>query len=80
MTIRVVVADDQQIVRAGFAALLDTRHDIEVVGTAADGEEAVRVCREQRPDVVLMDIRMPAMDGIEATRRSGARTASRRRR
>jgi DNA-binding NarL/FixJ family response regulator len=69
MTIRVVVADDQQIVRAGFAALLDTRDDIEVVGTAADGEEAVRVCREQRPDVVLMDIRMPAMDGIEATRR-----------
>jgi DNA-binding NarL/FixJ family response regulator len=71
MTIRVVVADDQQIVRAGFAALLDTRDDIEVVGTAADGEEAVRVCREQRPDVVLMDIRMPAMDGIEATRRLG---------
>jgi DNA-binding NarL/FixJ family response regulator len=68
MTIRVVVADDQQIVRAGFAALLDTREDIEVVGTAADGEEAVRVCREQRPDVVLMDIRMPATDGIEATR------------
>ena len=71
MTIRVVVADDQQIVRAGFAALLDTRDDIEVVGTAADGEEAVRVCREQRPDVVLMDIRMPAIDGIEATRRLG---------
>jgi DNA-binding NarL/FixJ family response regulator len=71
MTIRVVVADDQQIVRAGFAALLDTREDIEVVGTAADGEEAVRVCREHRPDVVLMDIRMPAMDGIEATRRLG---------
>jgi len=71
MTIRVVVADDQQIVRAGFAALLDTRDDIEVVGTACDGEEAVRVCREQRPDVVLMDIRMPAMDGIEATRQLG---------
>jgi DNA-binding NarL/FixJ family response regulator len=71
MTIRVVVADDQQIVRAGFSALLDTRDDIEVVGTAADGEEAVRVCREQRPDVVLMDIRMPAMDGIEATRQLG---------
>jgi DNA-binding NarL/FixJ family response regulator len=71
MTIRVVVADDQQIVRAGFAALLDTRDDIEVVGTASDGQEAVRVCREQRPDVVLMDIRMPAMDGIEATRLLG---------
>ena len=71
MTIRVVVADDQQIVRAGFAALLDTRDDIDVVGTAADGEEAVRVCREQRPDVVLMDIRMPVLDGIEATRRLG---------
>jgi DNA-binding NarL/FixJ family response regulator len=71
MTIRVVVADDQQIVRAGFSALLDTRDDIEVVGTASDGEEAVRVCREQRPDVVLMDIRMPAMDGIEATRQLG---------
>jgi DNA-binding NarL/FixJ family response regulator len=68
MTIRVVVVDDQEIVRAGFAALLDTRDDIEVVGTAADGEEAVRVCRERRPDVVLMDVRMPEMDGIEATR------------
>jgi DNA-binding NarL/FixJ family response regulator len=69
MTIRVVVADDQEIVRAGFAALLDTQPDIEVVGSAADGGEAVRVCREQRPDVALMDIRMPSVDGIEATRR-----------
>ena len=69
MTIRVVVADDQAIVRAGFAALLDTQPDIEVVGSAADGGEAVRVCREQRPDVALMDIRMPSVDGIEATRR-----------
>ena len=69
MTIRVVVADDQENVRAGFAALLDTQPDIEVVGSAADGGEAVRVCREQRPDVALMDIRMPSVDGIEATRR-----------
>jgi DNA-binding NarL/FixJ family response regulator len=66
--IRVVVVDDQEIVRAGFAALLDTQDDIEVVGTAADGAEAVDLCREQRPGVALMDVRMPVMDGIEATR------------
>jgi DNA-binding NarL/FixJ family response regulator len=71
MTIRVVVADDQEIVRAGFAALLETQKDITVVGTAADGEEAVRACREEHPDVVLMDIRMPTLDGIEATRQLG---------
>jgi DNA-binding NarL/FixJ family response regulator len=68
MTIRVAVVDDQEIVRAGFAALLGTQEDFEVVGTAADGEEAVRLCRDERPDVVLMDVRMPVMDGIEATR------------
>jgi len=68
VSIRVVVADDQEIVRAGFVALLGTQPDFEVVGTATDGEEAVRVCREQRPDVVLMDVRMPVLDGIAATR------------
>jgi DNA-binding NarL/FixJ family response regulator len=67
--IRVVVVDDQQIVREGFRALLNTQPDIEVVATAADGEQAVAVCEAHRPDVVLMDIRMPVMDGIEATRR-----------
>jgi DNA-binding NarL/FixJ family response regulator len=67
--VRIVVADDHQVVRAGFAELLDTQPDFTVVGTAADGVEAVRVCHEQSPDVVLMDVRMPGMDGIAATRR-----------
>ncbi len=66
--IRIVVADDHEVVRAGFAALLDTQPDFTVLGTAADGAEAVRVCRSARPDVVLMDVRMPGIDGIEATR------------
>jgi DNA-binding NarL/FixJ family response regulator len=68
MEVRVVVVDDQEVVRAGFRALLDTQPDFTVVGSAADGAEAVRICRERRPDVVLMDVRMPGMDGIEATR------------
>jgi len=64
--VRIVVVDDQQVVREGFAALLGTQPDFTVVATAADGAEAVRVCHDQRPDVVLMDVRMPVMDGIEA--------------
>lgn len=69
MTIRVVLADDQALIRAGFRVLIDAADDLEVVGEATDGAEAERVVRETRADVVLMDIRMPGVDGIEATRR-----------
>jgi DNA-binding NarL/FixJ family response regulator len=66
--VRIIVADDHQVVRTGFAALLDTQQDFTVVGTASDGAEAVQLSRKLSPDVVLMDIRMPGTDGIEATR------------
>jgi DNA-binding NarL/FixJ family response regulator len=68
MTIRVLVADDQDIVRAGLSMILDAQPDIKVVGEAADGRKAVAMARELRPDVCLFDIRMPELDGIEATR------------
>jgi DNA-binding NarL/FixJ family response regulator len=67
--LRVVIADDQPMMRAGFKAVLEAAGDIEVVAEAGDGEEAVRAANEHAPDVVLMDIRMPGVDGIEATRR-----------
>ncbi|GAA1030045.1 MULTISPECIES: response regulator transcription factor [Amycolatopsis] len=69
MTIRVVLADDQALVRAGFRLLLDTEDGFEVAGEASDGEQAVAQAIEHRPDIVVMDIRMPGTDGLEATRR-----------
>ncbi len=67
--VRVVVADDQELVRSGFAMIVDAQPNLAVVGEAADGDEAVAVTRRERADVVLMDVRMPRVDGIEATRR-----------
>ena len=69
MSVRVVVVDDQEMVRAGFAALLNAQEGIEVVGQAADGQQALEVCGRTSPDVVLMDVRMPVLDGVAATTR-----------
>jgi len=68
MTLRVLIADDQQIIRAGLATILDGQPDMEVVGQAADGREAIDLARRLRPDVCLFDIRMPNLDGVTATR------------
>jgi len=76
MTIRVVLADDQQMVRTGFRLILEVEGDIAVIGEASDGEEAVAAVRRLKPDVVLMDIQMPRLDGLGATRRIGTDTAA----
>ncbi|MBG0820076.1 response regulator transcription factor [Planomonospora sp. ID91781] len=77
MTISVVIADDQELVRSGFAMILDAQPDITVAGEAGDGIEAIAAVRGHRPDVLLLDIRMPRMDGIEAARTVCAETATR---
>ena len=69
MTIKVLIADDQALVRSGFRMILESRDDLEVVGEAGDGEQAIRLAAQTRPDVVLMDVRMPGLDGIAATAR-----------
>jgi DNA-binding NarL/FixJ family response regulator len=69
MTIKVLIADDQALVRSGFRMILEARDDLEVVGEAGDGEQAIRLAVQTRPDVVLMDVRMPGLDGISATAR-----------
>ena len=78
MTVRVVLADDEALIRAGFRLVLRPEHDIELVGEAGDGAAAVERALRLRPDVVVMDVRMPGIDGLEATRRvvAGPRSAS----
>jgi len=77
MTIRVAVADDQAIIRSGLRVQISLAPDLEVVGEASNGEQAVAVARQQRPDVLLMDVRMPVLDGIDATRRIAGEEATR---
>jgi len=69
VTIKVLIADDQALVRSGFRMILESRDDLEVVGEASDGEQAIRLAEQTRPDVVLMDVRMPGLDGVAATAR-----------
>ena len=74
MTIRVAVADDQALVRAGFRLIVESQSDMAIVGEAADGQDAIELVERERPDVILMDVRMPRLDGIAATRRVAANT------
>ena len=69
MTVRVGIADDQPLIRTGLRAMIEHAHDLELIGEAEDGDQAIDLAHRHRPDVVLMDIRMPRRDGIEATRR-----------